>query len=161
VETGSESKIEIPFLGSRQRLRELSEHLVGSGYQVWLAPSLSEMLLRYQTTELQGALIAEDHFTGGTWREILAVLDGCEDAPYLVVLSDFCADKWVQMYEAGVFDVLTHPLSAERLLQCLTVAQGRWRHRKEKARLQEQSHIVLDEYIDEDLKRLADSSRFV
>ncbi len=116
----------LPAQPDQSRLASICRH---SGWNLQLAPRLRDagMLINELTI---GVVITDCGLPDGTWRDVLQELQQRVREPPLIVTCRLADERlWVEVLNAGGYDVLTTPLQGTEMIRSISLA---WRHWRDK-----------------------------
>jgi len=136
--SGSETSARprILYVGSLPEDRLALNHILdGTQWLLSVVTTCQDAIQRLRTTPVS-AIFCESELEDGTWKEILDGLNGCCDAPPLIVTSRMADEYlWAEVLNLGGCDVLAKPFSGREVRHVLETvslrgsqSSGRVRH---------------------------------
>jgi DNA-binding response OmpR family regulator len=121
---GPEPRIRVlvlnPFDEDLIRLFEIFSHTNWTVY--WLTHGADAAAMLREKAGIS-VVMCERELPDGTWREVLAQVDGMPDPPVVVVTSRLADDRlWGEVLNLGGYDVLMKPFEAEEVFRVVSLA---------------------------------------
>ncbi len=127
----AETTVEVLSVGplpeTHRMLRSILQH---TNWRIHCVESRQEACRLLRDHPL-GVVISEDQLPDGTWRDLLTDVSETAARPYVIVTSRLSDEKlWMEVIEAGGFDVLARPLESSEVRRVIAVG---WRHWHDRA----------------------------
>lgn len=114
----------VEFTAARS-LAECLRQLERSAYSEARAGGWSGAQLRQEKTSGFDAFLCEWCYQGGTWREAVELIRRrIPELPVIVVCRTGGEAEWIEVLQAGAFDLISAPFSEEEVLSALMRAVG-------------------------------------
>ena len=111
--------------------RQILEHDQGEARQV---QSCREALAFLQRNAVP-VVVCERDLPDGNWKDVLKPLSAMSDRPEVIVTSRLADDHlWLEVLNAGGYDVLTKPLDRQEARRTVALARQQWTHGRQAAR---------------------------
>jgi len=105
---------------SNEEMASLEDLLTGRGWKIRAAAGWTQVFLRLREGPYR-AVICQSILPDGDWRDVLDELWLCTSPPPLIVTSRLAdASLWVEVLDAGGFNVLASPFEASEVVYLLT-----------------------------------------
>jgi DNA-binding response OmpR family regulator len=111
-----------PLIGDHLDLQRIFDGFEGTSWVACKALSCREALVQI-AQEQPDVVLCEAALPDGNWKQLLEVLAGQRDPPYLIVTSRLADDRmWAEVLNLGGYDVLAKPFDPVEIYRVIGFA---------------------------------------